>query len=843
MPRTSIRQTLAAAGRVGHDLLAVDWSRTPLGPPESWSDSLCHEVGQLLSSRFPMWLAWGEDLTFICNEGFRRQTLGRKYPWALGRPAREVWAEIWSDLEPRFEQVLTTGEPTWDEALQMFVERSGYVEETYFTFSCSPLTDDDGTIAGVLLVIAEDTDHVVNSRRMDTLRHLGIRVSTAESELSAVQAACAHLALNDESVPWAVAYLFDERQDAVLAGTAGIDPGHPAAPTRLRRGAHAVWPVEPLLRGEEVVVDELDRRFPDLPTGAWSVPPREALLVPLRDPLHEQPYGFLVVSANRFRPVDGTFADFADLIAGHFAAAITDARAVEEQRQHSESLLDQAERLARLGSWEIDLDDDRITGSSTFLELIERTPEQLEHLGARAVSERFLRAVEGDVGIPRLESATPGRQVEYETTLMLPSGHQRTLHVRGEVVEMGAQGPRLLRGSAQDVTEQRLLQDRIVSAEAERRSSEREREIADELQRSLLPEVPASTCAIDVATYYRPGLAGTQVGGDWYDVIDLGGGRTALVIGDVMGHGVRAAAVMGQVKSAVRAFARLDLPPAELAEHMDGLVQDLPGDEIVTWVYAVYDPAEACVSYANAGHLPPLLVDPTGDVTELGVTRPPLGAGFYGSDEASTAELRTGSLLALYTDGLAERRGSDLADGLDSLTARLVAQRDTDLSELPGLLVDQMLEELGEGTDDLALALVRVQDPERQVARHDLPADPGVVGVARDAVAGHLGAWGVARSIVDDLVLVTSELVTNAVLHGSPPIELRLQRTQREIVVEVKDDSVAPPRRRRAGADDEGGRGLSIVEAMTDRWGSRSVADGKVVWATMSLGADRGGPA
>ena len=428
-------------------------------------------------------------------------------------------------------------------------------------------------------------------------------------------------------------------------------------------------------------------------------------------------------------------------------------------------------------------------------------------------------------------------------TLMLPSGHQRTLHVRGEVVEMGEQGPRLLRGSAQDVTEQRLLQDRIVTAEAERRSSEREREIADELQRSLLPEVPASTCAIDVATYCRPGLAGTQVGGDWYDVIDLGGGRTALVIGDVMGHGVRAAAVMGQVKSAVRAFARLDLPPAELAEHMDGLVQDLPGDEIVTWVYAVYDPAEACVSYANAGHLPPLLIDPTGDVTELGVTRPPLGAGFYGSDEASTAELRTGSLLALYTDGLAERRGSDLADGLDSLTARLVAQRDTDLSELPGLLVDQMLEELGEGTDDLALALVRVQDPERQVARHDLPADPGVVGVARDAVAGHLGAWGVARSIVDDLVLVTSELVTNAVLHGSPPIELRLQRTQREIVVEVKDDSVAPPRRRRAGTDDEGGRGLSIVEAMTDRWGSRSVADGKVVWATMSLGADRGGPA
>lgn len=835
MPQTSIRQTLTSAGPVGRDLLAVDWSCTPLGPPEEWSASLRQEVHHLLSSSFPMWLAWGEDLTFFCNEGYRRQTLGQKYPWALGRSAREVWAEIWTDLEPRFEQVLTTGEPTWDEALQMFLERSGYVEETYFTFSCSPLADDDGTIAGVLLVVAEDTDQVVNNRRMETLRHLGIRMSTADSELGAVRAACAHLALNNESIPWAVTYLFDERQDAFLAGTAGIDPGHPAAPTRLRRGTDAAWPLEPLLRGEEVVVDKLEDRFPDLPTGAWSVPPKKALLVPLRNPLHEQPYGFLVASANRFRPVDSAFVDFADLIAGHFAAAITDARAVEKQRRHSESLLDQAERLARLGSWQIDLATDRITGSNTFLQLIERTPEQLEQLGAHAVSEQFLR-VSGDTGLRLLESATPGRLVEYETTLELPSGHRRTIHVRGEVAEMDERGPRLLRGSAQDVTEQRLLQDRLVTAEAERRSLEREREIADELQRSLLPDVPPSSGVIDVATYYRPGLAGTQVGGDWYDVIDLGGGRTALVVGDVMGHGVRAAAVMGQVKSAVRAFAQLDLAPADVAEHMDDLVQDMPGDEIVTWVYAVYDPAEGRVTYANAGHLPPLVVGPSGDVTELSVTQPPLGAGFYGGDDASTVELRPGSLLALYTDGLAERRGSDIADGLERLKARLVEQRHTDLSELPGHLVEQMLEDLGEGTDDLAVALVRVPDPELQVARHDLSADPGVVGAAREAVAGHLRAWGVDRQIVDDLVLVASELVTNAVLHGSAPIALRVQRTQREVVVEVKDDSAAPPRRRRAGAYDESGRGLSIVEAMTDRWGSRSAADGKVVWATRSLG-------
>lgn len=835
VPGASIRETLAASGRVGRDLLAVDWSTTPVGEPEEWPQSLCHAVRLLLASRFPMWLAWGEELTFFCNDGYRRRTLGGKYPWALGRPAREVWPEIWHQLEPRFEHVLTTGEATWDEALQMFLERSGYVEETYFTFSCSPVADDDGSVAGVMLVVAEVTDEIVNSRRMDTLRHLGIRVSTAESVLSAVRAGCAHLASNNESLPWVAAYLFDEARDAVLAGTAGIDPGHPAAPERLPLDdAAAVWPVASVLAGEQVVVDDVDQRFPDLPTGAWQVPPRQALLVPLPDPLRQQPYGFLVIGANRHRPVDGPFVDFAELIARHLSAAITDARAVEEQKRQSESLLDQAERLARLGSWEIDLEQDRITGSRTFLEIVERTPEQLTELGAREVSGRFLRASGDTGGIERLASARPGTPVEYETTVVLPSGRARIIHVRGEVVEMGEHGPRLLRGSAQDVTEQRALQGRLIAAEAERLTSAREREIADELQRSLLPDAAVNTCAVQVATFYQPGLAGTQVGGDWYDVIDLGGGRTGLVIGDVMGHGVRAAAVMGQVKSAVRAYARLDLAPAEIAEHMDGLVHDMPGDEIVTCVYAVYDPAEGTIGYANAGHLPPLIVDPAGTVSRMDVTGPPLGAGFLGG-ETRTVSVRPGSILALYTDGLAERRDSDLGDGLEALATHLVAQRDTHVTELPGLLVAGMLADLGEGSDDVALAIVRVQDPDRQVAHRRLGTEPGAPRVARNLVGEHLLAWGVSGRVVDEVTLVTSELVTNAVLHGTPPIELRLQRTDQEIVVEVRDASVAAPRRRRAGPEDDGGRGLAIVEAVADRWGSRSISAGKVVWAARAL--------
>ena len=148
------RAALAAGGPVGHDLLDVDWDRTPLGQPERWPRSLASIVGVLLTSRFSMWMAWGPELTFFCNDAYRRDTLGKKYPWALGRPAREVWAEIWPDIGPRIETVLRTGEATWDEALLLFLERSGVPEETYHTFSYSPLAGDDGRIEGMLCVVS-----------------------------------------------------------------------------------------------------------------------------------------------------------------------------------------------------------------------------------------------------------------------------------------------------------------------------------------------------------------------------------------------------------------------------------------------------------------------------------------------------------------------------------------------------------------------------------------------------------------------------------------------------------------------------------------------------------------
>src|SRR6201991_4865637 len=195
---------------VGRHLAAVDWARTPLGPPPQWPQSLQTAVSILLSSRFSMWMAWGPDLTFFCNAAYRRDTLGRKYPWALGRPAREVWAEIWSDIGPRIDSVLATGEATWDAALLLFLERSGYPEESYHTFSYSPLRDDDGAVVGMLCVVSEDTDRVMGARRMATLRDLGSDPSVIRTENEILAFADRQLEQNLRDLPFTLTYLFDD---------------------------------------------------------------------------------------------------------------------------------------------------------------------------------------------------------------------------------------------------------------------------------------------------------------------------------------------------------------------------------------------------------------------------------------------------------------------------------------------------------------------------------------------------------------------------------------------------------------------------------------------------------
>ncbi|MEU6058877.1 SpoIIE family protein phosphatase [Streptomyces sp. NPDC047097] len=323
---------------VGRDLAAVDWESTPLGPPAGWPQSLQTAVDILLSSRFPMWMAWGPELTFFCNAAYRRDTLGDKYPWALGRPSSQVWAEAWDAAGSRIETVLRTGEATWDEALLLFLERSGYPEESYHTFSYSPLRDDSGDVVGMLCVVSEETERVVNERRMATLRDLGSDPSVIRTEQEVLAFTGRQLGRNPRDLPFSLTYLFQEDGSARLASATGLAAGHPAAPAVLPAdGPGGVWPAAEPARGGSALIELAGAPFAELPRGDWAEPPVRALVVPL---LRQgaAPYGFLVAGLNRYRPLDAGYRGFVELTAGHIAAGVAGARSYEAQQRRAEEL-------------------------------------------------------------------------------------------------------------------------------------------------------------------------------------------------------------------------------------------------------------------------------------------------------------------------------------------------------------------------------------------------------------------------------------------------------------------------------------------------------------------------
>ncbi|QOV37360.1 SpoIIE family protein phosphatase [Streptomyces ferrugineus] len=382
--------------------------------------------------------------------------------------------------------------------------------------------------------------------------------------------------------------------------------------------------------------------------------------------------------------------------------------------------------------------------------------------------------------------------------------------------------------------------DHAEAAERLRASERRQRETAVTLQRSLLPQELEEPDDLRIAATYHPGGTEAAVGGDWYDVITLGGGRTALVIGDVMGRGVRAAAVMGQLRTAVRAYARLDLPPHEVLQLLDGLATEIDANQIATCVYAVHDPNEGSLVYASAGHLPILVRDEHGEVHRADEpTGPPLGTGGWMHASGSIA-LAPGSTAVLYTDGLVERRDEDLDEGIASLERALAGATGT-----PQVICDRLVRSAGVTADhDDDVAVLVLQHPARTGPDSDLFRNAALEllgGVeaaprARAFASGVLTSWRFPTDLHDLGVLAASELVANSLQHGTPPMRLRLRRTDRRLIVEVTDGDDHLPRRRRAEPADESGRGIAIVATIASSWGSRRTpGGGKAVWCEFAL--------
>ncbi|WP_461027764.1 SpoIIE family protein phosphatase, partial [Streptomyces sparsus] len=367
----------------------------------------------------------------------------------------------------------------------------------------------------------------------------------------------------------------------------------------------------------------------------------------------------------------------------------------------------------------------------------------------------------------------------------------------------------------------------------------REAYIADELQRTMLPDNLPQPTGVQLASRYLPAAESARVGGDWYDAIPLPGSRVALVVGDVMGHSMTSAAIMGQLRTTAQTLAGLDLPPQEVLHHLDEQAQRLGQDRMATCLYAVYDPVAHRMVIANAGHPPPVMLHRGGRAEVL---RIPAGApiGVGGVDfQAVELDAPAGATLLLYTDGLVESRHRDVWTGIEQLREKLT---ETARLTRPGSpaplepLCDEVLDILGPGDrdDDIALLAARFDGiAPSDVAYWYLDPRAQTAGQARRLARRALARWDL-EELTDSVELLVSEVVTNAVRYAERPITLRLLRTD-TLRCEVGDDVPQLPRLRQARVTDEGGRGLYLVNRLARRWGATRLSTGKVVWFELAI--------
>ncbi|MGX1134834.1 serine phosphatase RsbU (regulator of sigma subunit)/anti-sigma regulatory factor (Ser/Thr protein kinase) [Streptomyces glaucescens] len=479
-------------------------------------------------------------------------------------------------------------------------------------------------------------------------------------------------------------------------------------------------------------------------------------------------------------------------------------------------------------------------------------PDDSEPVRALATGRSVLHHIAGtEMPTWMASSESHGRVLR---TLGLHSVLLVPLHARGDtlgLVQFARHRTSVPFGDDDLLLAQEIVSRAAVSIDNARRYTH-ERSTALTLQRTLLPRHTVRQSAVETASRYLPAGSRAGVGGDWYDVIPLSGARVALVVGDVVGRGLHAAATMGRLRTAVRAFADIDLMPDELLTHLDDVVIRMQreesrdeGETSATCLYAIYDPVSRLCSLASAGHIAPTVVSPstTGEATRTsGVVElpevpvgPPLGLGGL-PFETTEFELREGSLLVLHTDGLIADRTRDVDLALTTLHDVLTSAPES-LEEVCDRLLAALLP--SRPADDVALLVARTRalDPDH-VAAINLPSDPAAVSGARRSASDALAAWGLEEmSFTTELIV--SELVTNAIRYGKSPVQLRLV-LQSTLTCEVSDASSTAPHLRRARIFDEGGRGLLLVAQLSERWGTRHNREGKVIWAEQALPAGSG---
>ncbi|MBD2021550.1 diguanylate cyclase, partial [Leptolyngbya sp. FACHB-36] len=334
-------------GEMGALMRSIDWSQTPLGPIKQWSQSLKTCIRIMLTCRQPMFVWWGDELINLYNDAYKA-IVGGKHPEALGQPASVVWREIWDQVSPRVESAILKNEGTYDESLLLIMERNGYPEETYYTFSYSPVPNDQGGTGGIICANTDDTQRIIGERQLTLLRELATKTADARTldEACTLTARC--LETDPYDLPFAMLYLVEPQQHVSLVGTCGIDRGHPVAPDTIALDDDSVWSISDVLRSHQVcLISDLDARFDHLPTGAWQRSPHQAVAVPIRAGAQASDTapsgqtgktGILVVGLNPFRLFDDSYRGFVELVAAQIAASLANVQAYEDERKRAEAL-------------------------------------------------------------------------------------------------------------------------------------------------------------------------------------------------------------------------------------------------------------------------------------------------------------------------------------------------------------------------------------------------------------------------------------------------------------------------------------------------------------------------
>ncbi|MGV0108487.1 phosphate regulon sensor histidine kinase PhoR [Nostoc sp. DSM 114160] len=413
---------LIGGGEMGARMREQDWSKTSLGPTQQWPQSLKTAVRIMLTCRQPMFVWWGEELINLYNDAYKT-IIGGKHPEALAQPASYVWREIWDQVGPRAESAMLKNEGTYDEALLLIMERNGYPEETYYTFSYSPVPNDQGDTGGIICANTEDTQRIISERQLALLRELAARTADARTFDEACRLSASCLESNPYDLPFAMIYLVDpDKQEVFLAGTCRIEPNHVAVPETVALDADGVWPfAEAIKTHRPKLISDLEVSFSNLPCGVWQRSPHQAIAVPIAASGQTGKAGILIAGLNPFRLFDDNYQRFIDLVAAQIAASIANAQAYEEERKRAEALaeIDRAKTVffsnvshefrtpltLMLGPLE-----DTLTTCATLLPAKER--EQLEMVQRNGL--RLLKLVNSLLDFSRIEA---GRvEASYEPT-------------------------------------------------------------------------------------------------------------------------------------------------------------------------------------------------------------------------------------------------------------------------------------------------------------------------------------------------------------------------------------------------------------------------------------------